>query len=96
MNIPSSVGGHAASHEDDDDVEDAITPEFRKLLSTVTRDVVDKQPTRCPHPETAERMVKVCIPELRLFAALKYSFYCSSASSERRKLRTPLEELSPA
>jgi len=61
VNIPSSVGGRAAAHEgedDDDDVEDALTPEFRKLLSTVTRDVVDKQTTRCPHPETAERMTK--------------------------------------
>lgn len=45
--------------EDNDEAEDALTPEFRKLLSTVSREAVDKQPTRCPHPETAERMTKV-------------------------------------
>lgn len=45
--------------EDNDEAEDALTPEFRKLLSTVSREAVDKQSTRCPHPETAERMTKV-------------------------------------
>ncbi|KAI5120558.1 hypothetical protein M0805_000286 [Coniferiporia weirii] len=59
INIPASVGGRSASHdEDNDDVEDALTPEFRKLLATVNRETVDKQITRCPHPETAERMTK--------------------------------------
>ena len=61
VNIPASVGGRSISHdEDNDEVEDALTPEFRKLLTTVTRELVDKQPTRCPHIETAERMTKVC------------------------------------
>ena len=60
INIPASVGGRAESHnEDSDEVEDALTPEFRKLLQTVTREEVDKQITRCPHPETADRMTKV-------------------------------------
>jgi len=45
--------------EDDDDAEDALSPEFRQLLSTITREEVDKHLTRCPHPETAERMTKV-------------------------------------
>lgn len=44
---------------DNDDVEDTFSPEFRQLLSTITREEVDKHPTRCPHPETAERMTKV-------------------------------------
>ncbi|KAN0101029.1 Chorismate synthase [Tylopilus felleus] len=44
--------------EDNDDVEDALSPEFRQLLSTITREEVDKHVTRCPHLETAERMTK--------------------------------------
>ncbi|KDQ54967.1 hypothetical protein JAAARDRAFT_134565 [Jaapia argillacea MUCL 33604] len=44
--------------EDDDEAQDALSPEFRKLLSTITREEVDKHPTRCPHAETAERMTK--------------------------------------
>ena len=60
VTIPASVGGREASHdEDNDEVEDALTPEFRKLLASVSREDIDKQPTRCPHAETAERMVKV-------------------------------------
>lgn len=45
--------------EDNDDAEDALSSEFHQLLSTITREEVDKHPTRCPHPETAERMTKV-------------------------------------
>jgi chorismate synthase len=45
--------------EDNDDVPDALSAEFRQLLATVTRAGVDKHPTRCPHLETAERMTKV-------------------------------------
>ncbi|KAL0945554.1 hypothetical protein HGRIS_014715 [Hohenbuehelia grisea] len=44
--------------EDNDDVQDALSEEFRKLIATITREEVDKHPTRCPHPETAERMTK--------------------------------------
>ncbi|GJE94218.1 chorismate synthase [Phanerochaete sordida] len=50
---PSQVGS-----EDDDVVEDALAPEFVELLKTVSREQVDAHPTRCPHPETAERMTK--------------------------------------
>ncbi|KAH9075756.1 chorismate synthase [Lactarius deliciosus] len=39
-------------------IEDSLTPEFRTLLATVTREEVDKFPTRCPHAETSERMTK--------------------------------------
>lgn len=44
--------------QDNDEAEDALTPEFRHLLATITREEVDKHPTRCPHLETAERMTK--------------------------------------
>jgi len=45
-------------NEDSDEVPDALSSDFRKLLATVTRAEVDKYPTRCPHHETAERMTK--------------------------------------
>ncbi|TEB39150.1 chorismate synthase [Coprinellus micaceus] len=44
--------------EDNDDVDDAISAEFRQLLSSITREEVDKHPTRCPHPATAEKMTQ--------------------------------------
>ncbi|KAF9229808.1 chorismate synthase [Gyrodon lividus] len=53
--IPSITSG---GDEDDVDVEEALSPEFRQLLATITREEVDKHPTRCPHLETAERMTK--------------------------------------
>lgn len=48
-------------NEDNDNVDDAISEEFRKLLTTITRDEVDKHPTRCPHKETAEKMTQVSV-----------------------------------
>jgi len=45
--------------EEDDEVEDALSPEFRKLLTTITREEVDKYTTRCPHQETSEKMTQV-------------------------------------
>ncbi|KAJ7239008.1 chorismate synthase [Mycena haematopus] len=42
--------------EDTDDAPEPLSEEFRKLLETVSRDEVDKHATRCPHPDTAERM----------------------------------------
>lgn len=72
IHLPSNVAPPSMkpdADEDNDDVEDALSPEFRQLLSTITREQVDKHPTRCPHPETAERMTKVghrakyCIPD---------------------------------
>ena len=51
----------AATNEDDDndEIDDALSPEFRTLLATLTREEVDKYQTRCPHVETSERMTKV-------------------------------------
>jgi chorismate synthase len=54
---PSMADASAA--EDDDAVGDALSPEFVKLLKTVSREQVDAHDIRCPHPETAEKMVKV-------------------------------------
>lgn len=59
IHLPSTIP--SPSTDDDDDVGDALSEDFRKLLSTVTREQVDQHPTRCPHPETAELMTKVCL-----------------------------------
>ncbi|KAF9785902.1 chorismate synthase [Thelephora terrestris] len=42
--------------EEEDEVVDALSPEFRKLLATITREEVDKYTTRCPHQETSDKM----------------------------------------
>jgi chorismate synthase len=69
VHLPSSVSSQfiAANDidEDNDETEDALSPEFRTLLATVTRVEVDKFPTRCPHPETSDRMTKVRISFLK-------------------------------
>lgn len=65
IHLPSNIAPPSMTpdaDEDDVDVEDALSPEFRQLLTTITREEVDKHPTRCPHPETAERMTKVGTP----------------------------------
>jgi hypothetical protein len=64
IHLPSNVAPPSLAvdgDDDNDDVADALTPEFRQLLATISREEVDKHPTRCPHPETAERMTKVSI-----------------------------------
>ncbi|KIK66169.1 hypothetical protein GYMLUDRAFT_93926 [Collybiopsis luxurians FD-317 M1] len=59
ISIPSTdVHTPSSANDDDDQVEDALSEEFRKLLSTVTREQVDKDSIRCPHPETAQRMTQ--------------------------------------
>jgi chorismate synthase len=63
LHLPASLAPPslppANPDEEDDTAHDALTPEFVQLLATITRDEVDKHPTRCPHLETAERMTKV-------------------------------------
>lgn len=59
VRLPSSESS-STRDDDEDDVEDALSPEFRKLLTTVTREEVDRYTTRCPHAATSERMTKVC------------------------------------
>jgi len=56
IHLPSTIP--SLSTDDDDDVGDALSEDFRKLLSTVTREQVDRHATRCPHLETAELMTK--------------------------------------
>ncbi|KAJ8520363.1 hypothetical protein ONZ45_g2828 [Pleurotus djamor] len=61
IHLPSFVAPPSLAtdtDEDNDDVTDSISEEFRNLLSTITREEVDKDPIRCPHPETAARMTK--------------------------------------
>lgn len=59
IRLPSYVSPPSQVPTDEDDVvEDALSPEFVKLLQTITREKVDAHPTRCPHPETAELMTK--------------------------------------
>jgi chorismate synthase len=59
-NVPPSAA--KSEDEDDDEIDDALSPEFRTLLATVTREEVDRFPTRCPHVETSERMTEVRRP----------------------------------
>ncbi|CAK5279852.1 unnamed protein product [Mycena citricolor] len=42
--------------EEDDTVADVVNADFHELLSSITREIVDKHPTRCPDAPTAERM----------------------------------------
>jgi len=62
IHLPSSVAPPSQAPSDlgqeDDDSEDALSPEFVHLLKTVTRTSVDETPTRCPHRPTAERMTQ--------------------------------------
>ncbi|CCM01432.1 uncharacterized protein FIBRA_03484 [Fibroporia radiculosa] len=59
VHLPTNMGSPSQVPDDDDDsVEDSISPEFVSLLRTVTREQVDSHPTRCPNPEIAERMTK--------------------------------------
>lgn len=65
IHLPASLAPPSLAPSDPDETDDmahdALTPEFIKLLSTITREEVDKHPTRCPHLETAETMTKVLI-----------------------------------
>ncbi|KAI0075938.1 chorismate synthase [Panus rudis PR-1116 ss-1] len=59
VTLPAYTGPPSQVPSDEDDaVEDVLSEEFVRLLKTVTREEVDKYPTRCPHEETNERMVK--------------------------------------
>jgi len=51
---PTSISSTAPSV--DEDTEEALSAEFLEILNTVTRAQVDANPTRCPHPETAEKI----------------------------------------
>lgn len=40
----------------EEEAEEPLSTSFRQLLSTITREQVDKTPIRCPHEQAAERM----------------------------------------
>jgi len=61
IHLPSTVTTTAPPNDtsnDDDSAEDPLSPDFLRLLSTVTRAEVDKFPTRCPHADTSEAMTQ--------------------------------------
>ncbi|TIA91984.1 hypothetical protein E3P99_00824 [Wallemia hederae] len=40
------------------DSDEPLSKEFRHIMDTATREQIDKDTTRCPHPETAKRMTE--------------------------------------
>lgn len=53
----SSIDNHIDTRGmEEDEAEEPLSEEFRKLLSTVTREEVDTNEMRCPHPVAMERM----------------------------------------
>lgn len=91
IRLPSVMAPSTQTVDDDDDtVEEVLTPEFVELLKTVTRAQVDAHPTRCPHPETAERVTKVRAPsQSRFIVWLTRTVFYLSASSAPKRPRTP-------
>ena len=62
IHLPANVAPPSLTPLDNDgnDVaEDALSKDFVALLANITREQVDKHPTKCPHSETAERMTEV-------------------------------------
>jgi chorismate synthase len=59
--LPSFNAAPSVTNNDEgnDETDDALSPEFRTLLRTVTREEIDKFATRCPHVEISERMTEV-------------------------------------
>uniref|UniRef100_A0A8H7Y5G4 Chorismate synthase n=1 Tax=Psilocybe cubensis TaxID=181762 RepID=A0A8H7Y5G4_PSICU len=58
VHLPSTISSASTSSEEDDTAQDALSKDFVNLLSTITREEVDKYLTRCPHPETSEKMTQ--------------------------------------
>ena len=100
VQLPSAVSPPSqVAEEDDDTVEDALSPEFVELLKTVTREKVDAQPTRCPHAETSERMTKVrAFPRRPLVGLCDLTAFThtTSASSAPKRPTTRSAGPSPA
>lgn len=53
----ASVGKVALPFADEDD--QVLGKEYVDLVKTVTREQVDKEITRCPHPETSKKIEEV-------------------------------------
>ena len=75
VHLPAGVAPPSLTHlnddENDDVAEDALSKDFVELLTNITRDQVDKHPTKCPHLETAERMTKV----IKILRRIYFIFY---------------------
>lgn len=52
----SSVDNYISENITEEEADEPLSKEFRKLLNEVTRDMVDRNDIRCPHEEAAERM----------------------------------------
>ncbi len=91
IHLPASVAPPSLTplntDEDDDTAQDALSPEFINLLATITREEVDKHPTRCPHEETAGRMTKVSV--ISTLPAFETDLKRGSASSGPKRHKTP-------
>jgi chorismate synthase len=89
IHLPSTIAPPSLVPSDDgeenDEVQDALSEDFRKLIATITREEVDKYTTRCPHPETSERMTEV--HQLHK-SCVDYSPSIHSESSGQRMPRT--------
>ena len=63
VHLPSTIAPSSPvpsdSDQESDEAQDALSEDFRNLIATITREEVDKYATRCPHPETSERMIEV-------------------------------------
>ena len=62
VHLPANVAPPSLTplnDDNDDAAEDALSKDFVALLANITREQVDKHPTKCPHLETAERMTEV-------------------------------------
>lgn len=96
VHLPSTVAPPSLvpsdGDEDNDEAQDALSEDFRKLIATITREEVDKFPTRCPHHETSERMIKVSLTANRGLFRLVKSIFTSSESFVQRTHKIRLEE----
>ncbi|KAI9318203.1 chorismate synthase [Dichotomocladium elegans] len=57
----SSVGKVAMPFIAQQEESEKFDPEFHEFLNTITREKVDEDITRCPHPETSEAMKKLIL-----------------------------------
>lgn len=77
IHLPANVAppSLAPLNNDGSDVaEDALSEDFVALLANITREQVDKHPTKCPHLETAERMTEVRFKKFTHYGAYNPSF----------------------
>ena len=103
VHLPANVAPPSLTplNNDGNDVEeDALSEDFVALLANITREQVDKHPTKCPHSETAERMTEVRLKNLcaktHIFRLLFIALLNDSVLFAQKKLKTLSEALSLA